>query len=234
MTRARSGWHSGPMHVLERRWLADCTAAAPQAPHHAVVEAGRDLLGRWGEAHRRYHGTTHLAEVLAAVDTLCTAEQAPAGDRVVARLAAWFHDAVYVVEPATSAAANEAESAALAERLLGTLGVDATTRARVTASVLDTVDHGLSATAATDRARVVLHDADLWVLGAPVARFDEYCTQVRAEYAHVPAATYARERSAVLRPFLVRDHLYRTAHARDTWEPAARENLARELTRLAG
>ena len=222
------------MHVLERRWLADCTAAAPQAPPHAVAEVGRDLLGRWGEAHRRYHGTTHLAEVLTAVDTLCTAEGAPTGDRIVARLAAWFHDAVYVVEPVASAATNEAESAALADRLLGTLGVDAVTRARVTASVLDTADHGLSAAAETDRARVVLHDADLWVLAAPVARFDEYCTQVRAEYAHVPAATYARERSAVLRPFLVRDHLYRTAHARDTWEPAARENLARELTRLAG
>ena len=100
--------------------------------------------------------------------------------------------------------------------------------------MLDTGDHGLSADAATDRARVVLHDADLWVLAAPVGRFDEYCTQVRAEYAHVPAATYARERSGVLRPFLVRDHVYRTAHARTAWEPAARENLARELTRLAG
>ena len=37
-----------------------------------------------------------------------------------------------------------------------------------------------------------------------------------------------------LRPFLVRDHVYRTAHARAEWEPSARENLARELTRLAG
>jgi predicted metal-dependent HD superfamily phosphohydrolase len=234
MTPVPSGWHSGPMHALERRWLADCTAAAPQAPPRDVADVGRDLLRRWGEAHRRYHGTTHLAEVLAAVDLLCAAEQVSADDRVVAGLAAWFHDAVYVVEPAATAAENESQSAALADRVLGTLGVDATTRARVTASVLDTGDHGLSAAAATDRARVVLHDADLWVLAAPVGRFDEYCTQVRAEYAHVPVATYARERSGVLRPFLVRDHVYRTAHARTAWEPAARENLARELTRLAG
>lgn len=234
MTRAHPGWHSGPMHALERRWLADCTAAAPEAPRDAVVEVGRELLGRWGEPHRRYHGATHLAEVLAAVDTLCAAEGAPTVDRMVARLAAWFHDAVYVVEPLSSASTNEAESAALADRLLGALGLDAATRARVTASVLDTADHGLSPAAATDRARVVLHDADLWVLAAPVARFDEYCAQVRAEYAHVPMATYARERSAALRPFLVRHSLYRTAFARDTWEPAARENLARELTRLAG
>jgi predicted metal-dependent HD superfamily phosphohydrolase len=67
-----------------------------------------------------------------------------------------------------------------------------------------------------------------------VARFDEYCTQVREEYAHVPAAAYASARARVLRPFLVRDHVYRTAHARAEWEPSARENLARELTRLAG
>ena len=31
----------------------------------------------------------------------------------------------------------------------------------------------------------------------------------------------------------VRDHVYRTEHARAEWEPSARENLARELTRLA-
>ena len=66
-----------------------------------------------------------------------------------------------------------------------------------------------------------------------MARFDEYCTQVRQEYAQVPAALYATARAEVLRPFLVRDHVYRTTHARTEWEPAARENLARELTRLA-
>lgn len=219
------------MHVLERRWLADCTAAAPQAPPHAVTAAGRELLGRWGEAHRRYHGTTHLAEVLAALDTLCAAGNVPADDRVVARLAAWFHDAVYAVAPA---ATNEADSAALAHRQLGELGVPIATCDRVVTLVLDTQAHALSGPAASDVARVVLHDADLWVLAAPLGRFDEYCAQVRAEYAHVPAATYARERSAVLRPFLVREHVYRTEHARVAWEPTARENLARELTRLAG
>jgi predicted metal-dependent HD superfamily phosphohydrolase len=234
MTRAPSGWHSGPMHALERRWLADCTAAAPQAPPRAVADVGRDLLGRWGESHRRYHGTTHLAEVLAAIDSLCAAEEVSADDRIVARLAAWFHDAVYAVAPAASPAANEADSAALASRQLGGLGVASATCERVVTLVLDTQAHALSALAARDPARVVLHDADLWVLAAPLGRFDEYCAQVRAEYPHVPAATYARERSAVLRPFLVREHVYGTAHARSAWEPTARENLARELTRLAG
>ena len=45
---------------------------------------------------------------------------------------------------------------------------------------------------------------------------------------------YAAARTEVLRPFLRREHVYRTTHARAEWEPSARENLARELTRLAG
>ncbi|GAA4397465.1 hypothetical protein GCM10023168_02430 [Fodinibacter luteus] len=294
------------MHVLGRRWVADCAAAAPTADPAVVEEVGRDLLGRWQEPHRRYHGTAHLGEVLAAVDTLCTAERVPADDRTVARLAAWFHDAVYAVGPvppgggawtagaavdaaagasgdaraqgsadaaaagsadaaaagsadaaaagsadaagagavraagagsedaSADASTNEIASARLAARQLERLGVGPAATSRVVAVVLDTLAHELSDAAAEDPARVVVHDADLWVLAAPVARFDEYCTQVRQEYAHVPAADYARARSGVLRPFLARGHVYRTAFARAAWEPAARENLARELTRLAG
>lgn len=210
---------------------------------------GHDLLTRWSEEHRRYHDITHLSEVLGALDRLCATRAVSAEDEMVAVLAAWFHDAVYTVNhappdrpgstgAATAAGAdtvsNEAASADLAEHHLSTLGVDAATRRRVTASVLDTEHHELGSTAGEDPARVLLHDADLWILAAPVARFDEYCAQVRAEYAHVPAAIYARERSAVLRPFLVRDNVYRSEYARSTWGPAARENLARELTRLAG
>jgi predicted metal-dependent HD superfamily phosphohydrolase len=98
--------------------------------------------------------------------------------------------------------------------------------------VLETAGHESGSATGADVAADVLLDSDLWVLGAPLARFDEYCRQVREEYADVPAAAYASARSKVLRPFLVRPHVYRTAHARGSWEPAARENLARELTRL--
>lgn len=219
------------MDALKGRWRADCTVAAPAAGAADVEDVGTDLLRRWREPHRRYHDTTHLAEVLTAVDTLCRAGAVPAAAHTVAALAAWFHDAVYTVQPG---APNEAESASLAAVRLGRLGVDPEVTARVVAVVLDTVSHDLPAEGADDPARVVVHDADLWVLAAPVARFDEYCGQVREEYAHVPVAAYAAARSEVLRPFLVRPHVYRTTHARVEWEPAARENLARELTRLAG
>jgi predicted metal-dependent HD superfamily phosphohydrolase len=219
------------MDALKGRWRADCATVTTAAAAVTVDDVGSDLLRRWHEPHRRYHDATHLGEVLAAVDTLCSVGGVNGSNRAVAAMATWFHDAVYAVHPA---AENEAESAALAARQLDRLAVDPELTARVVAVVLDTASHDLTAVADTDPARVVVHDADLWVLAAPVARFDEYCAQVREEYASVPAAVYAAARTEVLRPFLVREHVYRTAHARAEWEPSARENLARELTRLAG
>jgi predicted metal-dependent HD superfamily phosphohydrolase len=219
------------MDALRGRWRADCATVAARATAATVDEVGTDLLRRWHEPHRHYHDATHLSEVLTAVDGLCAAGGVNKANRTVAALATWFHDAVYAVD---TAATNEAQSASLAARQLRRLCVDHDLAARVVTVVLDTASHDLTPQASADPARVVVHDADLWVLSAPVARFDEYCAQVREEYAHVPVALYATARAEVLRPFLVRDHVYRTDHARTQWEPSARENLARELTRLAG
>jgi predicted metal-dependent HD superfamily phosphohydrolase len=219
------------MEALRGRWRHDCATVAAKAEVATVDDIGADLLRRWHEPHRHYHDATHLTEVLSAVDGLCSVGGVNGSNHAVAALATWFHDAVYAVDPA---AHNEAESASLAARQLARLPVEPDVAARVVAVVLDTASHDLTPQASADPARVVVHDADLWVLSAPVARFAEYCAQVREEYAHVPAALYATARSEVLRPFLVRDHVYRTAHARAEWEPSARENLARELTRLAG
>ena len=67
-----------------------------------------------------------------------------------------------------------------------------------------------------------------------MARFDEYCSQVRGEYSHVPVALYASARAEVLRPFLVRDHVYRTEHARaELGAVGPTQNLPHKLTRLA-
>lgn len=216
------------MQALQGRWVTDARKAVPDADRQALGEVGRDLLARWAEPHRTYHGTTHLSEVLAAVDTLCRAGKVGRRDRSVAVLGAWFHDAVYDIVDARD---NERRSAALAARTLTGLRADPDLVDDVVTVVLDTTTHDLAGSAGASRE--VLHDADLWVLAAPTSRFDEYCSEVRAEYAAVPAARYAAARTAVLRPFLLRDHVYRTQHARRSWEPTARENLARELTRLA-
>lgn len=220
------------MQALQGRWATDGRSAVPDADPAALTDLGLDLVARWAEPHRRYHGPVHLLEVLAAVDTLCRTEGASGRERSVAVMGAWFHDAVYDLR---EDADNERRSAALAARSLAALGADPDLVDDVVTVVLDTAAHDLDDVGpGAEVARVVLHDADLWVLSAPTPRFDAYCREVREEYRHVPAGAYASARTAVLRPFLVRDHVYRTEHARRTWEPTARENLARELTRLAG
>ncbi len=219
------------MDLLTRRWRADCREAVPSADPAAVDAVGADLIARWREPHRVYHDPVHLGEVLAAVDTLSTAgRRAGLEAHTVAVLAGWFHDVVYDLEPGAD---NEVASADLARRCLARLGVGDELTDRVVTVVLDTMTHDVPAEGA-DEARTMFHDADLWVLAAPLNRFDEYCQQVRREFGHVASADYAAARAGVLRPFLVRPHVYLTDHAQRQWEPTARENLARELTRLAG
>lgn len=230
MTRADPSATVGRVDAVRARWSADCRGVLPDADTATVHEVGADLAHRWREPHRHYHGETHLTEVLSAVDALCRAEGVGARSRGAALLAAWFHDAVYVVADPEG---NERRSAEVATDALARLGAAPELVDRVATLVLDTAAHDLGPRV-RDAARVVLHDADLWVLSAPVGRFDEYCRQVRAEYSHVPAAEYAARRTGVLRPLLARPHVYRTPHARTRWEPAARENLVRELSRLAG
>ncbi|MBR7741980.1 metal-dependent phosphohydrolase [Phycicoccus sp. BSK3Z-2] len=215
------------MQPMTQRWLADTRAAVAGLDRAAAATAGEALLDRWSEPHRHYHGTTHLGEVLAAVDGLHRSLRVAADERPVAVLAAWFHDAVYRVDEPEW---NEKDSAALAVEVLTDLGAAPLLVDRVGQAVLDTREHDVGPDA--ELSRVVLHDADLWVLSAPTGRFDEYCAQVRAEYRHVPTADYASARAAVLRPFLAREHVYASAPARSGWEPLARENLAREISRL--
>ena len=86
--------------------------------------------------------------------------------------------------------------------------------------------------AAPDGASRSFLDADMWILAAEQTRFDAYCQQIRQEYAHVPDPAYRSGRAALLENLRDRPALYRTEHAREHWEPQARNNLDRELTRL--
>jgi predicted metal-dependent HD superfamily phosphohydrolase len=216
------------MPALITWWTLDVRRVAPHAPANDVVaRAGAGLLARWNDPSRRYHTTSHLVEMFAALDELREAREIDDRQRSVARLAAWFHDAVY--DTAAPGGYNEADSAVLARNTLqglrfGEQDIDAIDRlTRLTA------EHEAEASEPLDAA---FHDADLWILSAPRTRFDSYCDQVREEYAYVPDEDYRNGRSAILGPLLHRDGIYRTAHARLAWETPARINLGRELARL--
>lgn len=214
------------MHALRTAWARDVAALAPHARPEAVETVAEDLIRRLAEPHRSYHTAHHVTEVFTALAVLADAEELDSADATIARLAGWFHDAVY--DPSAGQGLNELASAALATESLAGLGLPQAAVQRVRGLVLDTSRHELT----SDPTAAAFHDADLWILSAPPERYSEYTTQVRREYAAVPEQTFRTGRIAVLQPFLERDSIYATATARDRWEHRARVNLARELESL--
>jgi predicted metal-dependent HD superfamily phosphohydrolase len=181
------------------------------------------MLGSYREPRRRYHTTAHLHAVLATVDRLADLTDDP--DTV--RLAVWFHDLVY--DPTRHD--NEQASADLARIWLNDVGLPADLVEEVSRLVELTASHH---TDTGDRNGMVLVDADLSILGAPVDDYDRYITDVRAEYAHLDDEEWSDGRAAVLRTFLAEPRLFGTDRLRGALETRARENLSRELTSLSG
>jgi len=177
-----------------------------------------DLLDRWGEEHRKYHGRTHLLAVLEALHRLTAPERPP---RTVL-LAAWFHDAVYL----GIAGEDEEASARLAEERLEDAGLPAAETEEVARLVRMTADHRPGP---DDWPAALLSDADLSVLGGEPAAYARYLAAVRQDFAHIGDADFAAGRAAVVRQLLELDPLFHTARGRELWEDSARRNLQAEL-----
>ena len=216
------------MPALTTWWTLDVADLAPGAHSDAVQAIGADLMRRLGEEHRRYHTARHVVEMFWALEDLEQAGVVTPRQTALARVAAWFHDAVY--DTTSSGGENEIDSAALAVRDLSALGLPADDVETVRDLVLSTHDHELTGTPLA----AAFHDADLWILSSPPGRYDEYTAQVRDEYAAVPDDVFRAARASILRPFLDRETIYATDFARESWEDAARVNLAAELGLLTG
>jgi predicted metal-dependent HD superfamily phosphohydrolase len=215
------------MAALITWWVMDVRRIAAHVHDNEVEHVGRDLLARWSEPTRKYHTTTHLVEMFTALEEMEEAKEIDDRQCSVARLAAWFHDAIY--NPASSPGSNEADSASLAEDTLKELAFRDDDIDAIERLIRLTARHDTDAAQPLDAA---FHDADLWILCAKPPRFDNYCDQVRQEYGHVPDSDYRKGRAAILRPLMHRDRIYRTSHALHCWETPARINLGREITRL--
>lgn len=213
-----------PAHdALLARWTTLLTSARdvtspPAAPY------GEDLLARWAEPQRRYHTTDHLIAVLDRIDELLVDVRAP--DPSAVRLAAWFHDAVYLPERST----NEDRSARLAERALPEAGVSEARTEEVARLVRITADHD---PAEGDLNAELLCDADLAVLAGSPEEYGAYAAAVREEYGFVPDDVFREGRANVLRQLLGLPCLFRTPVGYARWEEAARRNMATELELLS-
>jgi predicted metal-dependent HD superfamily phosphohydrolase len=187
----------------------------PLADRHDVRD---ELAAAYADDGRGYHDTLHLTEVLDRLDELAGAGMV--FDGTVARLAAWFHDAVYDGERDA-----EERSAVWAEEALEGTAYAAEVARLV--RLTETHDPGPE-----DLAGQALCDADLAILAAPPDRYDAYVAGVRREYAHIGDADFTSGRAAVLQGLAGRERLFHTTYGQGHWEPDARGNLERELAGL--
>lgn len=225
----RTQAHPDP-EVLLDRWLDDAELLAPRAGHDLWLHEGSMLLHGWGEPHRRYHTLEHLHEVLAALDELAATGSLDPGEALLARAVGWYHDLHY--DPRAAPGSNEQRSATMARDHLHRLGVDDRVVDAVEAGVLMTQSHEVPADSPRAALMEAFHDADLWILSAPHARYATYRAQVREEYAHVPDELFRQGRAAIMAGFLQRERLYLTAHAHEAWTERALANLAAEVADL--
>ncbi|MFD1660463.1 hypothetical protein ACFSL4_20185 [Streptomyces caeni] len=210
------------LDALRARWASALQGARGPGGGPDPAPYADNLLARWQEPQRHYHTLTHLTAVLDHVDAL----QAYADDPDVVRLAAWFHDAVYLPDRLE----NEERSARLAERALPEAGVSRARTAEAARLVRLTVGHD---PAADDRNGQVLCDADLAILAAPPSAYAAYAAGVREEYGFVPNDAFHEGRSAVLRQLLALPRLFHTPQGQAEWEATARYNIASELEMLS-
>lgn len=206
---------------LSERWQELTHRMGWSAP--GVDEVGADLVDRYREPHRRYHGTDHLLAVLTALDDL----SGPHAPPVTVVLAAWFHDAIYEGIPT----ADETASAELARGMLAASPLPAPDRERVAEMVLATARH-MDPAARHDPDTALLLDADLSVLGAPPDTYDAYSLGVRAEHPGIDDEQFRRGRLAVVEALSARPALFLTPAGVNRYEAAARANLRRERLAL--
>ena len=185
-----------------------------------------ELLVRWSEPHRHYHDRTHLLAVLNAIDLLERRGESLGSYPRAVRLAAWFHDAVYLADQSRPPGQDEEDSAVLAENLLSDFGLpDA--EVEETARLVRLTVHHLADDA--DVAGQAFSDADLEVLGRGAPYYRRYVEAIKREYAHVPTELFVAGRAKILRALLESHRLFGTATAHGLWEAQARINLTTEL-----
>jgi predicted metal-dependent HD superfamily phosphohydrolase len=202
---------------LHERWGHLCQQAGASG---LIEETYQALAAHYASPSRAYHNLEHLAECLAAFDTLSATADHP----LAVEFALWFHDVIYD----THRTDNEARSAEYATERLTALGLG--TLREVVAALIMMTRHAQEP-ATTDDA--VMLDADLAILAAAPARFAAYDAAIREEYAWVDDTRYRAGRRDVLAAFLARPHIYQSRRFRAECEEAARANLRHALARLA-
>jgi predicted metal-dependent HD superfamily phosphohydrolase len=181
------------------------------------------LCRSYSEPHRHYHTTAHLTWLFDCLEKHAD----EIGDPTRLAFAVWYHDSIY--DPRRRD--NEARSAERAMKELDALGATPALRSHVVQLILATRNH---AEGGRDYDDDIFLDADIAILASPAAEYDSYARQIRAEYAHLDDAAWAKGRTDFLKATAARERIFRSGIFEGEYAAAARENMARELAALAG
>ncbi|MDE1925093.1 MAG: N-methyl-D-aspartate receptor NMDAR2C subunit [Patescibacteria group bacterium] len=203
----------------EKRWY-DFWIRCPATPTAEILHVRSRLWRRYREPQRAYHNLDHIEACLAIFDQTRNLALNP----MVVEMAIWFHDAVYDSKRKD----NEDRSAVLAGQEIVRLGGTADFKKKVR-RVIRATKHNFVVTELDDQ---LMCDIDLAGFGKDADDFDADGRSIRQEYAWVPAADYAKGRSAILQSFLDRPHIYYLPYFRERYELPARKNLARTIAAL--
>jgi pantetheine-phosphate adenylyltransferase len=150
-----------------------------------ITMSQEEILERWSEPHRAYHGPAHLADLLAQINR--HAELSPT-EREILTLAAIFHDIIY--NPRRSD--NEAQSADL---FLNSVAMDKDNAdiQEIATIIRDTKDHVPSTHLST-----IFSHMDMDVVRRPYEELLKWEAGIRHEYKHVPGIAYVVVRARFL------------------------------------
>lgn len=179
-----------------------------------------ELEQHYSSVGRYYHTLNHVSGLIAVLDT--ATEHVECMEALL--FAAFYHDVIYDVLQQD----NEERSADLATQRLAELNMPAKVAQLCNRHILATKKHEYSDCTDTN----LFTDADLAILGAVPALYDEYRANIRREYCIYPDEIYRQGRIKVLEHFLAMPTIYKTSFFRERYEAQARENITAELAEL--
>lgn len=182
-----------------------------------IEECWNEIETAYTSSERCYHDLAHISAMLTELDPVTEIRYR---DRLL--FAIFYHDLIY--DPLRKD--NEKRSAELFEKRISPTGFR---QIREVKSLIEaTKNHNFSDDPDTN----LLLDLDLSILGKSPQIYRDYKNSIRKEFSIIPGFLYNPGRKKILKDFLKRDFIYKTAHFRDRYEMQARENLNTELKAL--
>jgi len=178
------------------------------------------LYGRYSEPHRKFHNLQHIEHCLEEYMPVRRFLDYP--DEL--EFALWFHDIVYD----TNAKDNEERSAEMAYDVAIGAGMSERFANRVYSLVMVTKHSSLPEV----KDEQFMADIDLSGMGRLEEEYDKVERAIREEYKEIPDGVFKPGRSAILRRFLGRPHIYSTGFFRQKYEEQARRNMERAIVNL--